>query len=189
MKARIVDFLVITPERQRLTIDVQGDFRDVYEKVKESDVDVQIKKFHGKRSLTANAYLWVLLDKLATATGIEVRNLYFDYLKNVGGNMEMYCGKPEAIDRLEALWKEQGNTGWGWPYVRFPSKLDGCENIRLYYGSSQMDSATFSRLVDHVVQDCQQVGIETMTEEELKSLLGGRNEKSETNDNERPVRH
>ena len=177
MKARIVDFLVITPERQRITIDLNGDFREVYEKVKGFDIDLQIKKFHGKRSLTANAYLWVLLDKLATATGIEVKDLYFDYLKNIGGNMELYCGNPDAIDRLEALWKEQGNTGWGWPCVRFPSKLKGCENIRLYYGSSTFDSATMARLIDHVVQDCKAVGIETMTEEELKSLIGERNEK------------
>lgn len=174
MKARIVDFLVITPERQRLTIDILGDFREVYEKVKESDIDIKVSKFHGKRSLTANAYMWVLLDKLATATGNQVKELYFDYLKNVGGNMEMYCGKPEAIDRLVAVWEQSGNTGWGWPYVRFPSKLDGCENVKLYYGSSTFDSATMARLIDHIVQDCKAVGIETMTEEELKSLMEGK---------------
>ena len=166
MKARIVDFLVITPERQRLTIDILGDFREVYEKVKESLIDIKVSKFHGKRSLTANAYMWVLLDKLATATGVQVKELYFDYLKNVGGNMEMYCGKPEAIDRLVAVWEQSGN--------RFPSKLDGCENVKLYYGSSTFDSATMARLIDHIVQDCKAVGIETMTEEELKSLMEGK---------------
>ena len=173
MKARIVDFLVITPERQRLTIDVEGDFREVFEKVKDSDVELKVSKYRKQKSLTANAYMWTLLDKLATETGISVKDLYFDYLKNVGGNMELYCGKPQAIDRLVELWTQSGTTGWGWPYVRFPSKLDGCENVRLYYGSSTFDSATLSRLIDHIVQDCAACGIEVMPKEELQSLLGG----------------
>ena len=170
MKARIVDFLVISPERQRLTIDVMGDFRDVIDKVGQEDVDVQVKKFHGKRSLTANAYMWVLLDKLAQATGITVKDLYFDALKNVGGNMEIYCSTPAAVDRMCELWQQQGT--FGWPCDRFPSKLDGCENVKLYYGSSTMDSATFSRLTDNIVQDCKSCGIETMPPDELAALIG-----------------
>ena len=170
MRARIVDFLVVTPERQRITIDLLGDFRETYERVKDSDVDLKLSKIRGKRSLTANAYFWTLLDRLATETRIPAKDLYFDYLKSVGGNLEVYCGKPEAIDRLCSLWEQSGTTGWGWPYVRSPSKLPGCEVVRLYYGSSTFDRDTMARLIDHLVQDCKACGIETMSAEEIKSL-------------------
>ncbi len=171
MKARIADFLFITPERQRLTIDVFDDLRELYEKLKDSDVEIKITRRTQKRSLDANAYMWVLLDKLAAETGIPIKILYFDYLRNVGGNMEVYCGIPKAIDALCADWETRGT--FGYPYDRFPSKIEGCENVRLYYGSSTFDSVTMARMIDNIVMDCKQFGIETMPDDELKSLFGG----------------
>lgn len=171
MKARIVDYLYITPTRQRLTLDLEEDFRESYDKLKDADINVTVKKYSAKRSLDANAYFWVLIDKLSTETRIPVKDLYFDALKNCGGNVMVYCSTPAAIDKMAALWEQQGTTGWGWPYDRFDSKIDGCENIRLYYGSSAMDKATFSRLLDNLIQDCKTCGVETMTDEELNSLM------------------
>lgn len=171
MKAEIIDYLFITPCRQRLTLEIADDWREQYEKLKGGEIDFSAKKYKSKRSLDANAYYWVLLDRLAAETGIPVKDLYFDGLKNCGGNVDIYCGAPAAIDRIAALWESQGTTGWGWPYDRFPSKLAGCENIRLYYGSSTMDKATFSRLLDHVIQDCKTCGVETLSPDEIKSIL------------------
>ena len=51
-----------------------------------------------------------------------------------------------------------------------PSKIAGCVNVVLYYGSSTYDSAQMSRLIDLVVQECQAQGIETKTPEELALL-------------------
>ena len=175
MKGRIVDFLVVTPLRSRLTIDLEGDFREVIEKLRDFLVDIKIVKFKGKRSLDANAYFWTLIDKLSTTTGIPVKDLYFDALRNVGGNMEVYCGRPKAIDALCDEWAQKGT--FGWPYDRFPSKIDGCENVRLYYGSSTFDSTTFSRMLDHTIQDCKTCGIEVLPDEELKSLFEVENAK------------
>lgn len=171
MKARIADYLFITPQRQRLTIDVYDDMRALYDKVKDLDVEIKITRRTQKRSLDANAYMWVLLDKLATETGIPVKELYFDQLRNVGGNMEVYCGVPKAIDALCADWETRGT--FGYPYDRFPSKLDGCENVRLYYGSSTFDSATMGRMIDNIVALCKDFDIEVLPDDELKSLYGG----------------
>lgn len=52
-----------------------------------------------------------------------------------------------------------------------PSKLQGCVNVVLYFGSSTYDTAQMSRLIDLCVQDCKQVGIETMTPAELEALV------------------
>lgn len=148
MKGRIVGDLVFTRDRkQRVTYELEGDFRETYDALKEVPVEVTVKKYREKRSLDANAYMWVLIDKLAVATGIKKRDIYFDGLRNVGGNTRHYCGIPEAIDDLCNLWAVQGSTGWGWPYDRYPSKLEGCENVKLFY------EAKIARLEKQIEQE------------------------------------
>lgn len=171
MKAKIVDFLYIGPKRQRITVDLEGDFRKQYDKVKDGEVELTVRKWSPRRSNTANAYMWVLIDALATATGVDAKEVYFDHLRRVGGNLETYCTIPPAADRMCALWRAQGTTGWGWPYDRYESKIEGCENLRLYYGSSTFDRETMGRMIDHLVQDCRACGLETKPRAEIESLL------------------
>ncbi|MEF9865506.1 MAG: hypothetical protein RR814_03615, partial [Oscillospiraceae bacterium] len=57
-----------------------------------------------------------------------------------------------------------------WTSETTDSKLEGCTNVILYYGSSVYDTAQMARLIDNIVQDCKAVGIETKTPEELQIL-------------------
>lgn len=128
-----------------------------------------IDKVRRKRSLDANAYFWVLADKLATAQGLPgTTEIYHRYIKEIGGNREFVCVKQEAADKLCAGWER---SGLGWLTERFPSKVDGCVNVILYYGSSTYDTAQMSRLIDLIVQDCKALDIETATPAELALLL------------------
>ena len=172
MKASIVDYLYINPHHSRITLDVYEDIRGLYDTIKKNIVDLKIKKYKQKRSLDANNYMWALIDQLAIATAVPCKDIYFDLLKNVGGNMEQYCSTPQAIEKMCELWKQQGHTGWGWPFETYESKIPGCVNVKLWYGTSTFDTATMARLIDHLVQDCKQCGIETMPRDELNSLLG-----------------
>ena len=49
--------------------------------------------------------------------------------------------------------------------------LQGYRLLKCYYGSSEYDVPTFSRLLDLVMQDCKNIGIETMSERERSLLL------------------
>ena len=51
-----------------------------------------------------------------------------------------------------------------------PSKIDGCTNVIVYYGSSTYDSKQMSVLIDRIVQDCKELGIETLPPDELLRL-------------------
>jgi hypothetical protein len=55
--------------------------------------------------------------------------------------------------------------------------LQGFHNLKLYRGSSEYDSATFSRLLELVMQDCRQIGIEVLSEREKSLLLESIDEK------------
>lgn len=128
-----------------------------------------IDKVRKKRSLDANAYFWVLADKIATCNGLPgTTEIYRHYIKEIGGNREFVCVREEAADKLCSGW---GCGRLGWVTERFPSKVNGCVNVILFYGSSTYDTAQMSRLIDLAVQDCKSLGIETATPRELSLLL------------------
>ena len=60
-----------------------------------------------------------------------------------------------------------GHNGLGWIADTTESKLPGCTNVILYYGSSTYDKSQMARLIDNIVQDCKAVGIETATPAEI----------------------
>ena len=128
---------------------------------------VEIKEKKEKRSREANAYAWVLLDKLAEKLHIPKEDIYRDFVKNIGGNSEIVCVQNKAVERLCEGWKR---NGIGWVTDTFESKIDGCTNVILYYGSSTYDTAQMHRLIDLIVQECKQQDIETLTEEEIARL-------------------
>lgn len=138
------------------------------ELLKDTDIKLIVKKWRNKRSLDANAYFWVLVDKLAALLKIPKEELYRGYIRNIGGNSETICVQNRAVDRLIDGWQHNGT---GWITETFESKIDGCTNVILYYGSSTYDTEQMSRLIDSVVQDCKAVGIETMTPQELDNLM------------------
>lgn len=126
-----------------------------------------IKEKKQRRSLDANAYAWVLLDKLAERLHEPKEEIYRGYIREIGGNSETVCVKNEAVDRLTEGWE---NNGIGWQADTMPSKIAGCTNVILYFGSSTYDSGQMARLIDFIVQDCEAIGIETKSAEELEKL-------------------
>ena len=74
----------------------------------------------------------------------------------------------KAVDSMERLWTR---NHIGRRVEREESKIKGCTNLYIYYGSSDFDTRQMSMLIDNLVQDAQALGIETRPEEEIKSLL------------------
>ena len=126
-----------------------------------------VLKRYRPRSLDANAYFWVLCDQLAEKTRIPKEDIYRSLVREIGGNCETVCVLDKAADKLR---RGLEHNGLGWVTEILPSKIAGCVNVVLYYGSSTYDSAQMSRLIDLVVQECQAQGIETKTPEELALL-------------------
>ena len=129
---------------------------------------VEISPWRRKRSLDANAYCWVLLERLSEATQADKATIYREMIRDITGNSETICVQKEAADKLCSVWER---NGIGWQTERFPSKLDGCVNVILYYGSSVYDTKQMSRLIDRIVYECKTFGIETRSPEELSHML------------------
>lgn len=128
---------------------------------------VELKQHRERRSLDANAYCWVLIGKLAEKLNQGRDNVYRALVRDIGGNYDTVCVKAEAVESLCSGWERHG---LGWITERFPSKLEGCINVNLYYGSSVYDTSQMSRLIDAIIAECKENGIETATPLELERL-------------------
>lgn len=167
MKARLHDLTLARDGGYLLTIATREDVGALYDELHETDVDVTVKKHREKRSLDANAYAWVLLDKLAEATGMPTSEVYRQAVKDVGGNTETVCVRENTVQKLCDVWNK---NGIGWQTEVMDSKIEGCKNVVLYYGSSTFDTKQMFRLINNIVQDCKEVGIETLTPQQLDAL-------------------
>lgn len=167
MKATLSDLSIGIDGRYRLTITTGDDCRALWDDLHGSEVRVDIKKWHNRRSLTANSYAWVLIDKLAEVLNMSKVDVYRAAIQNVGGVSTIVCVKDAAADAFEQAWREHGI---GWFVERQPSRLTGCINMTLYYGSSVYDTKQMGQLIDRLVEDCKELDIETMPPAELAAL-------------------
>ena len=169
MRGRLVDLAFGMNRKQRITIELDEDFRTSYDQFKDTDINLTVKKYRKPRSKDANAYAWVIIDKIAEALSITKVEVYRRAIRDIGGVSEIVCVRDAAIQRLRDGWE---HNGIGWQTETMPSKIEGCTNVILYYGSSTYDTKQMSTLIDHLVTDAKALGIETMSPEELASLIG-----------------
>lgn len=130
--------------------------------------DYSLAKAKKRRSLDANAYAWVLIDKLAEALHIGKIEIYQNTIRDIGGVSDFYCMKNEAFPMFKQCWEAQGI---GWQTETLPSKIPGCVTVIAHRGSSKYDTQQMSALIDHLVQDCKALDIETMPPDKLAGLL------------------
>lgn len=137
------------------------------DELRDKVLSVEIKPWRERRSLEANAYAWVMIDKIAEATQQGRTEVYRSYIREVPGNSQLVCVPTKAVSRLIQGWS---HNGLGWITDTMPSKLPDCTNVQLYYGSSTYDTKQMSALIDLIVQDAKELFIETLTPMELERM-------------------
>lgn len=151
-----------------LEVNERCDFEQIMDELKDKDkLSIEVKPYRERRSLDANAYFWVLCDKLAERLHKGKTEIYREYIKDIGGVSETVCVKNAAVKRLCEGWSR---NGIGWQTETFESKLEGCTNVVLYYGSSTFSTAQMSALLDLVIQDCHDQGIVTETPNQIAEM-------------------
>ena len=163
----LVDLVLGRNGRQRITIEVSGDISEIFDALKEKIVSFDLKQYRERRSLDANAYAWVLIDRISREQGLTKKEVYREAIRNIGGVSDTLCMKTEAVDQFRRVWERHGI---GYQTEIMASKLPGCTNVIAYYGSSTYDTKQMSALIDLLVQDAQALGIETRTPEQLEQM-------------------
>lgn len=121
----------------------------------------EIKEKKAKRTLTQNAYYWVLLHELAAALKVDNDTMHRLVLERYG--VYEVISVESGID-LTGYFKYFVQIGKG--------AVNGKEftHYKIFKGSSQMDSKEFAALLDGLINDCEELGIPTLTREEIGKL-------------------
>lgn len=135
-------------------------------------LEAKIEPYKGTRSLNANSYMWVLCDKIADSIHATKEEVYRKAIREVGVFNDVAVTK-QALPQLIETWTSRG---LGWLVDTFDSKLDGCKRVRLYTGSHEYDTKQMSRLIDYIVDEAKELGIETLTQDELDQMIRSENE-------------
>lgn len=169
MQAKLKDLTLNRDGSQNVTLTVSADFRPLYDELAGKELDVEIKQHRNRRSLSANAYFHVLVNKIAQvlhSTDEEVKTrLVVDYgvIDRDGDGQIIGFKLPASVD-VDRIYK----------YVRLfdqrteNGKLFNCYLV--YKATHEMNTAEMSRLIDGTIEEAKGLGIETDTPAELARL-------------------
>ena len=127
---------------------------------KGKELSVEIKTFRKRRSLDSNSYMWVMLSKMADVMKTTKDELYLQVLDRYGVYTHIVV-KPQAVSRIKAEWKVVRDLG--------EVTINGTtgQQLQCFFSSSSYDSKEMSTLIDGVVEECKELGIETISNREL----------------------
>lgn len=129
------------------------------------DYQVEIKQKRDKRSLKANAYCWVLCEKIAKIIGSTNEEVYRTVINDVGVFTTIEILR-EAYKDFHKAWTSNGK-GW------LIKTLDmGKERLTLqcYKGSSVYDTEEMARLIDELVYRAKELDIPLEPPEEIERI-------------------
>jgi hypothetical protein len=174
LKGRLLDLhLDYVTHRPKLVIELQGqDNLGEYGKLKEEQIlDIDITKPSAKRSLNANAYLHLLLNKLARHYDVaddEIKikmNLQYGTIATDDNGKAIGCKMPKGTD-IKAFY----------PYAKwYKTDKDYCDCYLFYKQTHTLTRLEFSKLLNGVVMECKDVGIDTLDDIELNRLIDSYN--------------
>lgn len=131
---------------------------------KDLEKKFEVKEYKPKRSLNQNAYAWELIGKIADKMRLSKEDVYY--------NMLQHYGQSEII----SVRADINIHGYFKYYEEFGSgKVNGKDftHYKIYKGSSEFDTYEMTIFLDGIIQEAQQIGIQTLTPTqiaELKSL-------------------
>ena len=123
----------------------------------------EIKPYHEKRSLNANSYFYVLQNKLAQVLKTGNDELHEQLIKRYADATLITIPESENIKGLIKYYDV---------YKKGEIKSIPVIIYKAYKPSHEMNTKEFSRLLDGIISECKEVGIETMTPDELRRLDG-----------------
>ena len=125
--------------------------------------DVEIKPHREKRSKNANDYSWALQSQIAKAINRSLDEVHEQMVLDYGV-VETYSIKAEAFQSAKRLFDYFKVLG--------ESEAKGSKfiHVRAGIGTHLYDSKEMSTFIDGVVQEAQQLGINTKTPAELEEL-------------------
>lgn len=123
--------------------------------------DYEVKEYKQKRSLDANAYYWVLIIQIANTVRASKEEIHLKMLKEYGETYSMLLPADKSVKGLVKYYEIESVIKRG--DKKFVS-------YKAYLPSSEMNTKQMSVLIDGVVGEAKELGIETLTPREINEL-------------------
>jgi hypothetical protein len=135
------------------------------EKDLQGELTIEIKKFSKPRSKDQNSMLYAIEEKLAEALNLSAQEVHKKNILDYGVKL----GEAIMLSNLAHNWCK---SNYGKVISEKVEKGKAVAKIELYAGSSELNTKEFKTLLDGVLQECENVGVNVEYEsKELKSLL------------------
>lgn len=122
-------------------------------------VTLSVDELNHGRTLTQNAYLWVLVGKIAEALNASKDEIYLKFLKAYGQSVMVSVALDEALKfERKAKYFEKESTDEERTVYRFIA------------GSSEYDTLEMKILLDGVIEEAEALGIPTLTPAEIEKM-------------------
>lgn len=161
--------LTLPQNEWKSIVKLMEEFKAKADKVWEVVISIAKKK----KSNTANGKAWVLLGKIAKEMSkeqpIKAEEIYREMVPFCSEGTVLIM-KNEAVEKHIHLWEHEPKEKIGWICKVLGSK-NGYTEVLNYYGSSCFDTVEMSKLLNLIVQECNQLGIETLSPMELERLV------------------
>lgn len=147
-----------------VTFEINEDITASIDKIRDKLLNLTAKIHREKRSLDANAYAWVLMQKIAEAIHTDKWAVYLMMLERYSPVFTHIIVRPEAVERVKGEWRTVKVLG--------PIQVNGSSGIQLqcYFGSSTFDSKEMASFIDGIVSECKEMGIETLPPDEIERM-------------------
>lgn len=133
----------------------------VYLATRDDDKEYEVKEHKSKRSLDANAYYWVLVNKIAEALNQTKEYIHMEMLRFYSETYSVLLPAEQDIKGLIKYYDVESTIKRG-------DKL--FKSYKAYLPSSEMNTKQMSVLIDGVVHEAKQLGIETLTPSQIEEL-------------------
>ena len=168
------DFITGTAKIE-FNIRERGRALDALPRIKDKKLRIKVVQFREKRSLNANSYYWQLLSQLADKLRVSKPFLHNQMLRRYG-QIQLLDGKPMylSIKDTEAVRKaiDEAEDYHLKPTAEVRAGKDG-DNWRTYLmlkGSHELDTREMAILIDGIVDEAKEQGIQTLTPNEIERL-------------------
>lgn len=136
------------------------------------DKTVEFKEYRKRRSLDANAMLWACLGDMAAALRTDKWSVYLLMLRRYG-KYTYICVPAGAVELIKRQWRESEVVG--------DIDINGrpAKQMLCYYGSSTYDAQQFSVLLDGVIGEMKEMGLNAPDNAEMRRTLEAWERKNE----------
>ena len=120
----------------------------------------EIKELKPKRTLSQNAYAWKLINEIGNKINKSKEEVYLQMLKDYGQSeiVSMLSSiSPRVLKYYEVI-----GTG-------IVNRKE-FTHYKVFVGSSDFDTKEMKIFIDGIIQECHQLGIETLTPDEIARM-------------------